>query len=301
VKAASFVPLVLIVALAAAAPAEAQNWKEAPLFGTIDLAAGFMPDPVTRTLRAGGNDRNPVSGAGCTGYINAAAPDYSLNYAAGSASLYVYARSDSDLTLLVHDPSGEWHCNDDWDGTDPMVSFSSPQAGSYGIWVGTFAAGSPQDATLYVTEIDPSGGGTGTAFGEGMPDISATPVYETLDLATGFMPDPVTRSLQAGGSSANPVSGPGCAGFINLSAPDFDLNYTAGTLPLYIYAESDADLVMVVNDATGTWHCSDDANGTNPMIELTSPPSGNYNIWVGTYDAGELRSATLFISERSPW
>lgn len=296
-KCPPLVASVVAVTLAVATPSEAQNWKAAPLYGTVDLTAGFMPDPVSRTLRAGGNDSNTIPGAGCTGYINAAAPDFDLSYTAGSSSLYVYARAGSDLTLLIHDPSGAWHCSDDWDGTDPLVTFASPLSGSYNVWVGTFEAGSPQDATLYFTEIDPS---TSSGMGADMPDISAVPLYETLELSTGFLPDPVSRSLQAGGDAANPVAGEGCAGYLNLDAPDYDLNYTAGTLPLYIYAESGADLTLVVNDANGTWHCSDDVNGTNPMIHLPNPPSGNYNIWVGTYESGSLQSATLFISERAP-
>ena len=290
------------VTLMSSAPVSAQNWKAAPLYETLNLTAGFMPDPVSRTLQAGGADSNPIDGTGCAGYINAAAPDYDLNYTAGSSSLYIYARSGSDVTLLVNDPAGGWYCSDDWDGTDPMVQFDSPRSGNYNVWVGTYSSGQTQDATLYFTEIDPSGSSSavGTGFGEGMPDISAMPVYETITLSSGFTPDPVSRSLQAGGSSANPVSGSQCRGFINLDAPDFDLNYSAGSLPLYIYAESDADITLVVNDANGTWHCSDDANGTDPMVALSNPPSGNYNIWVGTYASGELQSATLFISELSP-
>src|SRR5690606_7610043 len=159
----------------------------------------------------------------------------------------------------------------------------------------------PQDATLYITEIDPSrSSGDGGNAGARMPDISAQPVYETLNLSAGFLPDPLTRTLQAGGDDATPLSGAGCVGYINTSAPDFDLNYSAGSMPLYIYAESDSDLTLVVNDASGNWHCSDDANGTDPMIHLASPPSGNYNIWVGTYSQDGLQPATLFISERAP-
>ena len=294
-----FSTLVLLTALGASLePVSAQNWKEVPLYGTIDLTAGFMPDPVTRTLQAGGADANPIEGAGCSGYINAAKPDYDLNYTAGSSTLYVYARSNSDVTLLVNDPAGGWHCSDDWEGTDPMITFSSPRSGNYNIWVGTFAASSPQEATLYITEILP-GGGTGAGSGA-MPDISAVPVYETLDLSAGFVPDPISRSLQAGGTTANPISGAGCTGYINVNAPDYDLNYSAGTMPLYIYAEADSDITLLINDANGNWHCSDDANGTDPMIHLPNPPSGNYNIWVGTYSSGSLQPATLFISERAP-
>ena len=289
-----------VVTLLSVAPVAAQNWKAAPLYETLNLTAGFMPDPVSRSLQAGGATSNPIDGTGCAGYINTERPDYDLNYTAGSASLFIYARSGSDVTLLVNDPSGSWFCSDDWDGTDPMIQFDNPRSGNYNVWVGTYASGQTQDATLYFTEIDPTGSGSGSGFGEGMPDISAMPVYETITLSSGFTPDPVSRSLQAGGTSPNPVSGSDCRGYINLDAPDFDLNYTAGSLPLYIYAESDTDITLVINDANGTWHCSDDANGTDPLIHLSDPPSGNYNIWVGTYASGALQNATLYISELSP-
>ena len=295
----------LALATAHARPVAAQNWKEAPVYGTIELAAGFLPDPVSRSLQAGGGDTNAIPAVGCAGHINAAAPDYRLSYTAGDGPLYVYARSRSDVTLLVHDPAGEWHCSDDWQGTDPMISFETPLDGSYAVWVGTYAAGALQEASLHFSEIDPSIDADELAsafaeFGEGMPDISAMPVYETLQLSSGFLPDPVVRELHAGGADPNPVEGDGCRGFINLGAPDFDLNYSAGSMPLYIYARSDADLTLVVNDAHGAWHCSDDVDGTHPVIRLDGPPSGNYNIWVGTYQAGELQPATLYVSERAP-
>jgi hypothetical protein len=228
--------------LLSVAPVAAQNWKAAPFYETLNLTAGFMPDPVSRSLQAGGVDSNSIDGTGCAGFINAERPDYDLNYTAGSSSLYIYARSGSDITLLVNDPSGSWDCSDDWDGTDPMIHFESPSSGNYNVWVGTYSSGQTQDATLYFTEMDPSGSV------EEMPDVSAVPVYETITLSSGFMPDPVSRSLQAGGGSPNPVSGPGCLGYINLDAPDFDLNYTAGSPPLYIYARSESDITLLVND-----------------------------------------------------
>ena len=93
------------VTLLSVAPAAAQNWKAAPLYETLTLSAGFMPDPVSRALQAGGADSNPIDGTGCAGYINADRPDYDLNYTAGSSSLYIYARAGSDITLLVKSPT----------------------------------------------------------------------------------------------------------------------------------------------------------------------------------------------------
>ncbi|MDZ7778391.1 MAG: hypothetical protein U5R14_00440 [Gemmatimonadota bacterium] len=294
---------VLLATVAVGVPAKAQDPDAAPAHGTVDLVAGFTPDPVTRSVRAGGEDANPRSGSACAGYIDADAPDFELSYAAGMSVLYIYARAESDLTLLIHDPDGNWHCNDDWEGTDPMVVFPDPSSGSYKLWVGVAEAGSSPEATLYFTELEPTARTADSGFDAGdapMPDVAAIPLYETLDLSAGFTPDPVSRPLRAGGTQANAVPGAECTGYLDASAPDFDLNYAADDSPLVIYAESEVDLTLVVNDAAGEWHCSDDATGTDPLIRFDEPPSGNYNIWVGTYEAGRLENATLHISGRDP-
>lgn len=268
------------------------NFAAQPTFGTVNLDAGFTPDPWSSSLEAGGSDEVTLSASGCTGYINASAPDFDLNYEAGSMPLYIFAQGDADLTLVINDPSGEWHCNDDYDGTDPMVEFTDPLSGNYNIWVGVWGDGGTEPATLFISELSPD-----APFDGAMPDVSAAPVYETIDLSAGFTPDPREFALSAGGSDEVVVEGDGCAGYINASAPDFDLNYDAGSLSLFISAESDADLTLVVNDPAGRWHCSDDENGLNPGIEFVKPLSGNYNIWVGTYSDTDYQPATLRLSE----
>jgi len=286
--------LLSAVSLFVASEAAAQNWQAAPTFGTATLSAGFMPDPHTTLVQAGGSDEVALVDPSCTGYINESAPDLDLNYVSGGSDLFIYARGDADVTLLVLDPSGEWHCNDDWEGTDPLVAFFNPEDGNYNIWVGTFFPGELEPVQVMISEIDPGSDGISAE----LPDFSAPPVYETLTLSAGFAPDPQTWPLDAGGSDPNPIEGADCRGFINLAAPDFDLNYSAGSLPLYISARANADLTLLVNDPNGTWHCSDDENGTNPGIVFSKPLSGNYNIWVGTFSPGGLEDAVLQISER---
>jgi hypothetical protein len=51
-------------------------------------------------------------------------------------SFYVEARDDT--VLLVNTPDGEWHCNDDFSGLNPALTFDAPREGQYDIWVGTF-------------------------------------------------------------------------------------------------------------------------------------------------------------------
>ena len=129
----------------------------------------------------------------------------------------------------------------------------------------------------------------------------AVPTYTTVDLRAGFTPDPWTQELQAGGSTRVPSGlGNDCVGLVHASAPDVDLNYTAGSFNLYIHVESSADTTLVIYGPDRRWYCNDDAIGLNPMVVFNNPPSGNYNIWVGTYDSGNLRPATLKITEIDP-
>ena len=88
------------VCLAAlAAPAAAQDINADPNYGQVTLNAGFDTDPRTVTLRAGGNiDASRIDN--CRGYITAA-PDYRVNYSAGSFPLYISVAADSDTTLIV--------------------------------------------------------------------------------------------------------------------------------------------------------------------------------------------------------
>ena len=131
------------------------------------------------------------------------------------------------------------------------------------------------------------------------PNWEAPPTYGTQNLTNNFQPDPVVVPVLAGG--ADEVTRRGCSGFIHGAAPDVDLNYVAGNgLPLNIYVTSSADTTLLVFTPELEWICNDDTHGTNPVITLASPPSGNYNIWVGNYDGTETPKANLHISEISP-
>jgi serine protease Do len=130
------------------------NYALPPTYGSVDLAAGFMPDPYEVNLYAGGTIASDGVLAGCYAGWIAEAPDFRLNFAAGSnprISIQVY--SGEDTTLVINDPSGGWHCNDDSDGLNPNVTFTSPSSGQYDIWVGAFGgAGIFPPATLRITE-----------------------------------------------------------------------------------------------------------------------------------------------------
>ena len=134
------------------------NWRAAPTYGTVDLTAGFTPDPYVRSIAAGGSNEVALSGSECSGYIHAAAPDLDLNYNnAGQYELAIYAKSDTDITLVVYGPDRRWYCSDDANGTNPAIIFGNPTSGNYNIWTGTYrASGAPRpESALYNSEMSP--------------------------------------------------------------------------------------------------------------------------------------------------
>ena len=130
-------------------------------------------------------------------------------------------------------------------------------------------------------------------------DFTRAANYGSVHLNAGFSPDPYNINLSSGGSinAANSIGG-SCRGYIS-NAPDFELSYSAGSLPLIISVSSGADTTLVVNGPDGRWYCDDDGGqqGLNPSLNFGRPMSGTYDIWVGTYGGSSLQAATLSISE----
>jgi hypothetical protein len=121
------------------------------------------------------------------------------------------------------------------------------------------------------------------------------PTYGSVTLKVGFPQDPVTKQVVAGGLNKTNLGG---VGAWVAKAPDFQLNYTAGSLPLTIRVESPSDTTLLINLPDGTWMADDDSGGNlNPLLRLPRPQSGRYDIYVGTVAPNTNPKATLFISE----
>lgn len=57
------------------------------------------------------------------------------------------------------------------------------------------------------------------------------------------------------------------------------------------------DTTLLINTPSGRWLCDDDSGGDlDPKITVSSPESGRYDVWVGTYD-DQMVQSTLSISE----
>ena len=129
-------------------------------------------------------------------------------------------------------------------------------------------------------------------------EINGRPNYGTVNLRSGFTPDPQVTAVQSGGSLDASTIDSSCAGYIT-AAPDVRVVYSAGSLPLIISVASGSDTTLIVNGPDGRWYCDDDGgvNGLNPSVRFNHPASGRYEIWVGTYGRAALQDARLNISE----
>ena len=151
---AALASTVVLAAALAGLPAAAQNIDGRPNYGTVNLRAGFTPDPHVVAVRSGGNIDASRVDSDCRGYISAA-PDVRVVYSSGSYPLIISASSSSDTTLVVNAPDGSWHCDDDGgvNGMNPSIRFNRPASGRYEVWVGTYGTTDTRPAQLHISEV----------------------------------------------------------------------------------------------------------------------------------------------------
>jgi hypothetical protein len=118
-----------------------------------------------------------------------------------------------------------------------------------------------------------------------------------LSLSPGFTPDPNRTTITSGGTNPASSFNGSCTGWVtDRSSPDIKLNWN-GSGTIHISATASADITLVVNDASGNWHCADDTQGTNPGLTLSNASAGLIEIWIGSYNSGEYNQTTVSISE----
>lgn len=144
-------------------------------------------------------------------------------------------------------------------------------------------------------------GAHGSTFAQGTLSIGGSRAhFGTHSLSAGFMPDPKVIRVTSGGNLnvSRMGYGSGCRGYAT-STPDAIVNYTGSSSSNFLrfYVQASGDTTLVINDATGTWHCNDDSVGLNPMVSITNAPSGQYDVWVGSYQSGQQISGTLNVTE----
>lgn len=123
-----------------------------------------------------------------------------------------------------------------------------------------------------------------------------TAVSGEINLSAGFTPDPYRVSVTAGGNVDGSRLPGSCTGRIS-EAPDFEVTYSAGSLPLVFRTVSSEDTTLIINGPNGDWSCDDDSYGDGDAeVRFNRPQSGTYDVWVGTFGGGTA-SATLLITE----
>jgi hypothetical protein len=136
-----------IAVLAASGTAAAQT------YGSVNLRAGFTPDPYRTSVTSGGTIRASNLFTNCTGWV-ADNVDFAVHYTAGSFNLTISNTSNADTTLIVQAPNGNWYCDDDsGPGLNPTITIGNPGSGTYSVWVGSYRQGEYAQSTLSVSEL----------------------------------------------------------------------------------------------------------------------------------------------------
>ncbi|MEZ4834599.1 MAG: hypothetical protein R2873_21855 [Caldilineaceae bacterium] len=123
--------------------------------------------------------------------------------------------------------------------------------------------------------------------------------FAAIDLSAGFPLDPLLISLNGGGDIDVSDWGDECVGFVT-ELPTVTLNWTGESDFVEAFFYSDHDPVLVVETPSGEFLCNDDANEAilDPVVQIDDPEQGRYNIWVGSYDEGQLLPGLLVLTTR---
>ncbi len=137
---------------------------------------------------------------------------------------------------------------------------------------------------------------TAAAVPAAAQDASQRANFGSHRLSAGFTPDPYSVDVVAGGGIDASRLGGACVGKIS-DAPDFELTYAAGSLPLVFRSRSSEDTTLVINGPDGRWYCDDDSWGDGDAeVRFNNPQSGVYDVWIGTY-SDQPASGALIVTE----
>lgn len=293
-----------------------------PTDGTIRLRAGFEAEAAEgRDVSAAGADAlgdvDAADGASCAGFVRADRPSTRIRYEGGGQPLVIQASGDGDLVLAAMTPAGLF-CNDDWDpteGTDPAIVIEDAASGDYAVWVGTWsshAATEAPRATLRLSETAPPLAGPIIDGGDFPDDFDMDAGFDPYSTGTFTPFDPgaaprrtvsapftadgeASMEVTAEGEIPTPIQGDACSGWLP-ARPQLAMALDA-TGPIALRAAStDTDLVLTARLPDGTWMCSDDADGTDPGIQIDGAQRGTLTVWVGTFGGMQTADATVTLA-----
>ena len=293
--------------VAAAVPGVAPSGGDSN-FGTITLAPGFTPDPHMAAGVSGGNTDASSLNPQCRGYVSSR-PDH-IFVATGQFNLirFIINAGANDTTLVIRKPDGTYLCDDDGAGagTNPAVQ-AMLAAGTYQVYIGSYMQGQNYPYNLAVTELPtfsvaqipaPTGapaGAPAAALPTAAVPTGGAPSMATL--APGFLPDPHVLSGTAGGAMQASQMNASCRGFV-APTPNHIITATGNFPSLRLVGAAQQDTTLVVRTPTGAFLCDDDGGeGANPLVQGAFGP-GTYQVWVGSYSAGQAIPYRLAVTER---
>jgi hypothetical protein len=128
------------------------DFTQFPTWG-VSLSAGFTPDPYHVAARSGGPVDVSYLGGNCYGFATSK-PHFLLTWSGASPRISIYFQGPGDTTLVVHDPLGNWRCDDDSaGGLNPLIRFSNPPSGEYHIWIASCNPDEEIRGRLLITEM----------------------------------------------------------------------------------------------------------------------------------------------------
>ncbi|MDE0523482.1 MAG: ankyrin repeat domain-containing protein [Boseongicola sp.] len=243
----------------------------------LTLESGFRLDPWKREVVAGGPNWDDC-------WQLPDEPQFVIEYESGGYALSIGTLGHGlDTTLQVTTPTGDVLCDNNSGGDhDALITLGQPTNGRYEVRVGTFW---PDDvggiAEAYVTERIAAG------------PIKPTPLHQ-WNLESGFGRDPRQAEVVAGGPILE-----GC-GHLPVE-PSLVVDYESGNNVLSFGTIGfRLDTMLEVATPEGDVLCDDDGGDyRNALITLPDPPSGRYEVRVGTTSADDVGSiAEVYVTER---
>jgi len=283
--------LSVMALIALAGHARAQTTNDDPTSGILSLDPAQGPQRFDMSITAGGDIDADDLGRDCAGDISDA-PSLRLRYGSGGDTLRIIATSNTDTSLVIQTPAGDWLCNDDaMGGLDPIISLSSPAAGDYAIWVGRVSSfwGSGDAEPVELTLLDINGDADTRRY---------LPTPGTLELSAGFQPSEIGVHVHANGA-VRPRAWDNRCGAAASETSALNLSYDGTGAGLDIRAEAQDDVTLLVRTPDGRFVCNDDLESVD-FVSIPNAGAGQYVIWVGPQTDEARRSLVpvrLILSE----
>jgi hypothetical protein len=136
------------------------------------------------------------------------------------------------------------------------------------------------------------------ASAQGDLDPDAPSIFGSLEFSPALTLDPFVVSMASGGDvNASALDqGEECRGYIT-GAPSFAVTWADEIARLRLFYVSVGDTTLIVRAPDGSLLCSDDDGLLlNGAIEIVSPVTGEYDVWVGSYYPDEQVAGYLMLT-----